>query len=120
MAAINDKVMAMVERELKKDRKVATKALYDKAAKLDKGIGKLTPRQFNARYPLQVKRKLLPKKPRRRPTRRRTRKDIDRSAIRDVFLKFAKDLVEAEGKYEALDVITGVDRYVDEVAEIVG
>lgn len=126
MSESDDKVMALVERELKKNPDAETQALYDKAAKADESIKELTLRQFNARYPLQVKRALAPKKPRRKKTsrsrsatkRKSSKQEVKRSRIRDVFLKFARDLVDAEGKYEAIDVIAGVDRYVDEVLEV--
>ena len=57
MAKTDDKVMAVVEKELEKDPDASVQDLYDKAKSVKSAIGKLTLRQFNARYPLQVKRK---------------------------------------------------------------
>ena len=57
MAATNPKVMSMIEAELKKDPSISNEALLAKAKKIDRSVGKLSARQFNARYPLQVKRR---------------------------------------------------------------
>jgi hypothetical protein len=57
MAATNPKVMAMIERELAKDPSISNEALLEKAKKIDASVGGLSARQFNARYPLQVKRR---------------------------------------------------------------
>jgi hypothetical protein len=58
MATTNEKVYTMVEQEIAKNPEVTVDELYDKAVKVDSGISKLTKRQFNARYSLQVKRQL--------------------------------------------------------------
>ena len=57
MAATNPKVMAMIERELAKNPSISNEALLEKAKKIDGSVGELSARQFNARYPLQVKRR---------------------------------------------------------------
>lgn len=57
MAETNPKVMAMIERELGKDPSISNEALLEKAKKIDAAVGRLSARQFNARYPLQVKRR---------------------------------------------------------------
>jgi hypothetical protein len=57
MAATNPKVMAMIEAELAKDPSISNEALLQKAKKVDRSVGQLSARQFNARYPLQVKRR---------------------------------------------------------------
>ena len=139
MPEINEKVMAMVEEELKKNPKISTEELYEKAQKIDPEIGQLNSRQFNARYPLQVKRRSAPRRPRRRaeatqskPQPRRSRQAratattaaapaaIDRSAIRSVLLQFAKDVAAAEGKADVVTVIGNVDKYVDRVLAAAG
>ena len=66
MAAETDPVMAMVEREVEKNPEVTNEELYEKAVKIDPEIAKLDRRQFNARYTLQVKRRLRPAGRRRR------------------------------------------------------
>ncbi len=116
MADVNEKVMKMVEDEIKKNPSVATSDLFQKATKVDKSIEKLSPRQFNARYPLQVKRRMSP--PRRGraggPRRRRAR-GANRDAIRGVLLQFAQDLAGAEGKGDVVKLIAGIDKVVDRV-----
>lgn len=119
MAETSDKVMEFVEKEIKKNPDVETQTLYDKAKEVDKGVGKLTLRQFHARYPLQVKRRMAPKKPRRRRPSRQKGPEVNREAIREVLLKFARDVAAAEGA-EVIDVIAGVDKYVDEVVKALG
>ncbi|HEX7117535.1 MAG TPA: hypothetical protein VF212_02025 [Longimicrobiales bacterium] len=124
MPEVNPKVMAMVEEELRKDPKTSNKELKQKAEKIDKGIEKLDARAFNARYPLQVKRRLAPSRPRpaARAGRRRARAAAgpDRNAIRGVLLDFARAIAAAEGKADVVDVIGGVDRYVDRVVQAAG
>lgn len=57
MAKQNDKVMALVARELEANPKITVPELMEKAQKVDAAVAKLTARQFNARYPLQIKRR---------------------------------------------------------------
>lgn len=118
MAATNEKVMAMVEEEIRKNPDVDTQTLHEKAKKIDKSVGGLSARQFNARYPLQVKRKRAPSRPRR--TRRRTQKNDGRGAVRLVLLDLAKEVASAEDKADVVDLVAGVDRYVDRVMKAVG
>ncbi|HEX7050343.1 MAG TPA: hypothetical protein VF188_09095, partial [Longimicrobiales bacterium] len=133
MPEVNEKVMAMVEEELRKDPAISTTALYQKAIQIDPSIREMNVRQFNGRYPLQVKRRKAPRaaaaraaRPaaatRRRPGRRaqaaqreqpepRARRgrpaavpaSADR-AVRDVLLQFAKEVAKAEGKADFVDV----------------
>lgn len=56
MATANPKVMEMCQAELAKNPDISNDELLKKAIKIDKTIEKLSPRQWNARYPLQVKR----------------------------------------------------------------
>lgn len=58
MAERDPKVLAMVERELKKDPKVSGAELQKKARRINKAEAELSLRSFNARYPLAVRRKL--------------------------------------------------------------
>ncbi|HEX6940467.1 MAG TPA: hypothetical protein VF158_13715 [Longimicrobiales bacterium] len=123
MPDVNPKVMSMVEEELKSDPKIPPAELKKKAEKIDKGIAKLNIRQFNARYPLQVKRRMAPARPRAAAPRRRRAKTAagpDRNAIRGVLLDFARAIAAAEGKADVVDVIGGVDKYVDRVVQAAG
>lgn len=55
---MNENVMEFIELELKKDPDVSNATLFAGAKLIDRTIGKLNPRQFHAKYPLQVKRRL--------------------------------------------------------------
>lgn len=54
----NEDVLRMVEQKLKEREDISTDELYQKAREIDADIGDLSARQFNARYPLQIKRKM--------------------------------------------------------------
>ena len=128
MADIDSKVLAAVESALKDNPSATVDELFNLAQKVNGSIADLTKRQFHARYPLQVKRKLSPPKPRKaRRSRSGTRKgsagpDANgvREAVRASFLKFASDLAGAEVRKEVVRVVAGVDRYVDEVLKATG
>ena len=117
MAEANGKVMDYVRDELQRNPGVKTADLLAQAKKLDKSVGALSIRQFHARYPLQVKRKLAAQRPRRRRARR---KEVDRIAIRKELLAFARALMAAEGSPDVIDVIGGVDKHVDRVLAAAG
>lgn len=117
MAKANPKVMEMVEKEIKKNSDVSNTELLEKAKSIDKGVAKLSSRQFNAMYPLQVKRALAPKRPRKR--RSRKSKDAARDKVRTVLLALAKDVAGAQ-KGEVVDVVAGIDKYVDRVMKAAG
>lgn len=138
MANADDKVMAAVESALKKNPDATVDELFDMAKGINSSVGKLSKRQFHARYPLQVKRRsggsAKPKKkkagrkkaaasaasaPRR--TRSRARKAAPaangstRDSVRGIFLRFASDLAAAEARKDVVKVVAGVDRYVNDV-----
>lgn len=144
MAEVNAKVMEMVKSELKKNPDISNKELLQKATSIDKSVGKLSARQFNATYPLQVKRAMAP--PRKRSAKKRGKKSAtkrsggarasgkrgagrkaakgraaapaggsnSRDQVRKVLVQLARDV--AEGDRGALvEVAAGIDRYVDRV-----
>ena len=127
MADTNPDVMDLVESELRKNPDISNPELLEMAKKIDPSVEKLTSRQFNARYPLQVKRAMAPSKPRRRKrapkksreagTSRST--DSGRDNVRRLLLQLAKDVGNAEGKGDVVDVVAGIDRYVDRVLKAV-
>ena len=99
----HERVMEFVERELKKNPEIGSSDLFKRAKKVSRTVSGMTIRQFHAKYPLQVKRRLAPKKSRklrakpgkpRKPAPRRTMKapTANREAIRAILLNFAKDL----------------------------
>ncbi len=127
-----DKVMQLVEKELKINPKATAKELQQKAKAVSAPVGKLSVRQFHAKYPLQIRRKLAPKKRRRaapkklrqaaakKPRRaaskaRAARGQVNREAIRNTLMTFAKDVSAAEGKSETIAVLRNLDKYVDTI-----
>lgn len=119
MAEANKKVMTMVEDELRKNPGITTRELFEKAVKIDKSVADLSPRQFNALYPLQVKRRLAPRRARPAGARSR-RRTIDRAAIRAALLNFAMDIAAAEDTADVIEIIGNVDQYVDTVVAAAG
>ena len=170
MPDTNDRVMAMIEKELQAKPDISNEDLRTKAEKLDDAVGRMSARQFNATYPLQVKRRLQPRrrggrkaakgaragaKKRGRPAgagRKRGRgrpakgaargraaavaggatiggtrgragrnagTDGARGRVRAALLDFARDLASADGA-GLVDVIAGVDGYVDRVMKATG
>ena len=124
MAKNEEKVMEFVEKELKADPEVTTSELFERAKKVDSGVKKLSLRQFNARFPLQVKRRQSLAKSggrRRRRSRtgpRRTASALkNRDNVRKLFLEFASDLSAAEDRKDLVAVIAKVDSYVDRALE---
>ncbi len=118
-----DKVMQLVETELKKNPKATAKELQQKAKAVSAAVGKLSVRQFHAKYPLQVRKKLAPKKPRRAapkkprraPKARAARGQVNREAIRNTLMTFARDVSAAEGKSETIAVLGKLDNYIDAI-----
>lgn len=137
-AKTDDKVMSVVEKELEKNPDASVDELYEKAKKASPSVSKLTKRQFNARYPLQVKRrksrkgstssrKKAKKKAKtdrrsRKTTPKRTRRagtagatGTGREAVRETFMRFASDMASAEERKDLVRFLAGIDGYVDEV-----
>lgn len=115
--------MNMVQEEIRKNPKVTTQELWERAKKLDRSIASLNARQFNARYPLQVKRSMAPRRGRGgRPRKPRVAATptTDRAGVRSVLVQFAKDVAAAEGKAQMIEVIGGVDKYVERVLKAAG
>lgn len=122
----HERVMELVESELKKNPKVSNTDLFKKAKRVSRSVSALTIRQFHAKYPLQVKRRLAPKKPRKpRPkgtaaSRAAKAPASNRDAIRRVLLSFAKELSAAESQTATIDVLAKLDKYVDRVVKAAG
>jgi hypothetical protein len=132
VAEIDEKVMEFVKETLEKSPKINLDELFERAKGISAGVAGLTKRQFNARYPLQVKRRLAqatrPKRTGRKksPTRGSSRRtsaskaEASRDAIRQVLLRFATDLAGADERKDLVKVLAGVDGYVDEVFKGLG
>lgn len=129
MADVDEKVMAFVEETLSKNPRIQLEELFQRAREVSASIRDLSKRQFNARYPLQVKRRRSQaarkraggKKRASQASRSRSRKSAgvgetqSREAVRGVFLQFATDIAGAEERRDLVKVLANVDRYVDQV-----
>ena len=128
MAHVDDKVMSAVEAALRDDPAASVDELFEIARGINPEMGELSKRQFHARYPLQVKRKMNPGKRRKRrrvktATQGGAKKrgaGASREAVRSAFLKFATELAGAEERKDVVRVVANVDSYVDEVLEATG
>lgn len=128
-------VMEMVEKELDKDPDVTLDALFERALEIDSSLGKLDKRQFHARYPLQVKRRNAPDRPRKPRATRKRRKSSggdaagararriseqfeNRERMRALFLEFASEFAAAESRAEIVSFLGSVDKYVERAEEL--
>ena len=125
MANSDEKVLAAVEAALKKNPAASVDELFDVAKGVSAAVGKLSKRQFHARYPLQVKRRMHPAKRRRKRAKAATKgrraaasNGSVRESVRSTFLRFASDLAGAEARKDVVKVVASVDRYVDEVLKV--
>lgn len=135
MADTDDKVLEMVEAELEKEPGIDNSTLQERVKSKFPHVGKLTLRQFHARYPLQIKRRksrkqakktkkaAKPKARTRSSGRTRTAKPAratsggGRDAVRQVLLGFAADLSAAEDRSQVVKVLANVDGYVDKLVK---
>lgn len=114
MAVLNERVMNMVRDEIQKRPDITSQELFEKAKKLDRGMRSLSARQFNATYPLQVRRTLAPRRPRARRTGARNTAGKDR--VRGVLLEFARAVAGAQDRGALVEVIGNLDEWVERVA----
>ncbi len=124
MADVDAKLMAFVESALKKSPGLSTNELFERAKKKFPSSRELSVRQFHARYPLQVKRRMSLAKskskssPRKKAAASRPRRrPIRRDAVRGALLRFASDLSAAQERHDLVKVLADVDKYVDEVMD---
>lgn len=112
-------VMEMVEEALARDPQVSTEELFERAKEMDPSMKELNSRQFNARFPLQVKRRMAAVRGggQRRP--RRKKQAVDTSQVRKVLLDFAQDIAGANDSAEVIEVIGNLDQYVDKMVAAV-
>lgn len=128
MPEVDERVMTFVEEVLKKDPGIQLEDLFAQTQKAHRSIGELSRRQFNARYPLQVKRRRAlalkgsgggrAKTQKTGPgTKRRVSSGAmeRRDAVRGVLLRFATDIAGAEERKDLVKVLADVDGYVDDV-----
>jgi hypothetical protein len=113
MQLTNERVMTMVREEIRRHPEVTSPELFEKAKKLDRAMRSLTARQFNATYPLQVRRTLAPRRPRGRGPAGRSAASRDR--VRGVLLEFARAVAGAQDRGALVEVIANLDQWVDRV-----
>ena len=114
VSGTDHKIREMIGRALKKDPDISNAELQKKAKRIDKGVSQLSPRAFNARYPLQVKRKLSPKKSgRKRGSGKKTvgKKRSGASAASRAFHSWATTAFRGKKK----ELVSAVDSAFDEV-----
>ena len=116
MPAVIDRVMNMVREEIQRRPEVTSPELFEKAKKLDRGVRMLSARQFNATYPLQVRRTLAPKRRRPRSATGRKAEGAGRDRVRAVLLEFARTIAGAEDPGALVDIIGNLDGWVDRVS----
>jgi len=127
MSETDNRIMALVEKALAANPKAGTTELFEKAKAADASVGKLTIRQFHARYPLQVKRRkgrALAKSaaPKARPAASHasaTPVKGSHEGVREVFLRFAQDLASAEERRDLIQLLGNLDHYVDDAVRAV-
>lgn len=148
----SERIMDMVRHELVQNPDVANADLFEKAQRLDPAaMDGVDRRQFNARYPLQVKRREMTHRPKPKAdgaaVRRRRKKaspdgagatvgagaaaaappmvsplsvmrTLARDGVRDVMLRFAQDMANADSRGELVSVVASVDQYVDQILRL--
>lgn len=128
MADIDEKVLGAVEEALEKNPQATVDELFALAISVNPAVASLSKRQFHARYPLQIKRKMAPARPRKPRSRGRGKgagrpratTPPARDAVRATLLRFASDLTAAEARKDLVKVVAGVDRYVDDILRTTG
>jgi hypothetical protein len=113
MPVVNQRVMNMVKEEIQKRPEVTSQELFEKAKKLEKGLRTLSPRQFNATYPLQVRRTMAPRRPRGRGPG--ARGSASKERVKGILLEFARTVASAEDGGALVEVIGNLDHWVDRV-----
>jgi hypothetical protein len=140
VAERNEEVLALVRELIAKYPTVNSTQLYDKAVRVHPFLDSDGLRTFHARYVLPVRRAQAaaegrPRAPRRRkekpepvaaavvPAEKETRARTVRGAavvrerdrVRDVMLRFARDLAAAESPAEIVAMLSEVESFVDDI-----
>lgn len=89
---------------------------------VDREVRHLSLQQFNAKFPLQVKRRKARDREGRNGgspdgSRAPAGSDDRREVVREALLDFAKAVAGADDRGDVINVLTGVDEYVDRVVE---
>lgn len=116
-------ILEMVEDQLDRPNPPDTRVLYRRAMHfIDRDVRHLSLQQFNAKFPLQVKRRKARAREERNGgspdgSRAPSESDDRREVVREALLDFAKAVAGADDRGDVIDVLTGVDEYVDRVVE---
>ena len=131
-------VLAYVARVLKRNPDVKNAELFAGACEIDASVAELSPRQFHAKYPLQVKRRLAaaeaPKAVARvvaepapaaapapaapaPPPAAPSVGDGDAAAVRGLLLSLVRELANAQTQADTIEVMARLDGYVDDVMQ---
>ena len=130
-------VLEYVTRKLGENPGVKNAELFAGACEIDASVAELSPRQFHAKYPLQVKRRLAaaadeaqapaapaapavaaPAPPEPAPAAEApSMGDGDATAVRGLLLSLARELANAGTQAETIEVIVGLDAYVDDIMQ---
>jgi hypothetical protein len=124
-----DRVKDMVRRALVTNPSVRNQELFDRAREIAPSVVEgLTLTQFHARFRLPILRNEMAKRPepaerkrRRRPRQPEVAVTSGRSLrleLRDLFVRFAVDLENAQSRSDLVRVVAGIDAYIDEVVRI--
>lgn len=128
MPEVDPKVMKFVEDVLRSRPDTPNRDLFEETKAAHASVRVLTARQFNARYPLQVKRRQAlsdrdgvkggkgpgPRARKRSPSARGP-SNASRDQVRQVLLDFATDITAAEERKDLVRVLAGVDSYVERI-----
>jgi hypothetical protein len=112
-----ESVMEMVEEAVRQDPKIASRSLYRRACEIEASIRDLSVRQFHAAYALPAKRR-LGRRSGGATGDRPAPGDVDREALRRVLLQFAEEVAGARNRVALVQVLAGIDSYVDDISKV--
>lgn len=120
-----EEILEMVREQLRRSNPPGTEALYGRAARIDDGVKELSLRQFNARFPLRVRREMARAETAEEEeatpeTAGDEAHETDREAIRSVLLEFARAVAETPRGPAFVDLISSdVQTYVERIEDAV-
>lgn len=108
-------ILDMVREQLQRINPPSTEALYGRAARIDPAIRELTLRQFNARYPLRVRREMAREKKESEGGPPPHEND-GRAAVREVLIDLARKVSSTPQGPEFIALIgEDLENFVDRV-----
>lgn len=117
-----EKILNMVREQLQRTNPPSTEALYGRAARIDSSIRALSLRQFNARYPLRVRREMAREEKGTEVAETGevehapppSRDEPDRAALRQLFHDLAAHVATTDAGPALIDLFEEeLDGYVD-------